>query len=160
MRTNANIDGRRAYDVGLFGATGFTGKLVAEYLARRVGARIPWAIAGRNREKLEGVRSDLAKIEPGLKDLAIEIADSHDEAALGALVPKARVICTTVGPYAKYGRTLVGLCAKHGTSYCDITGEPPFVRRSIDENHEVAERTGARIVHCCGFDSVPFDMGV
>jgi short subunit dehydrogenase-like uncharacterized protein len=151
---------RRTFDVVLFGATGFTGKLVAEYLARRVGARIPWALAGRSTEKLEAVRSDLAKIEPGLKDLAILIADSHDEAALEAIVPKARVVCTTVGPYAKHGRTLVRLCAKHGTSYCDITGEVPFIRASIDENHRCAEETHARIVHCCGYDSIPFDLGV
>jgi short subunit dehydrogenase-like uncharacterized protein len=149
----------RSYDVVLFGATGFTGKLVAEYLA---GAKRPirWAIAGRNRGKLEAVRRDLAAIDPKLADLPIEIADGLDRASLDALVPKARVVCTTVGPYAKYGEGLVAACASHGAHYCDLTGEVQFIRRSIDANHEVARRTRARIVHCCGFDSIPSDLGV
>ena len=150
----------RTFDVVLFGATGFTGKLVAEYLARRIGSRIPWAIAGRSKDKLEAVRRDLVKIDPTLDTLPIRVADSHDEAALDALVPETRVVCTTVGPFVKYGRALARACAKHGTSYCDITGEVPFIRASIDENHSRAEESGARIVHCCGYDSIPFDLGV
>ncbi len=151
---------QRNFDVVLFGATGFTGKLVAEYLARKVGHRLPWAIAGRSKAKLEAVRDDLAKIDPLLKDLPIRLADSHDEGALAELVPQTKVVCTTVGPFAKHGRALVRACAQHGTSYCDITGEVHFVRASIDENHGRAQETKARIVHCCGYDSIPFDLGV
>ncbi|MBX3189238.1 MAG: saccharopine dehydrogenase NADP-binding domain-containing protein [Labilithrix sp.] len=142
----------RSFDVVLFGATGFTGKLVAEYLA---GKDLTWAIAGRNRDKLEKVRRDLS-----LGDLPILVADGHDAASLEALVPKTRVVATTVGPYNEHGRLLATTCARHGTHYCDITGEVPFIRASIDANHEEAVATRARVVHCCGFDSIPFDLGV
>ena len=153
----------RTYDLVLFGATGFTGKLVAEYIAGVTAGRdkrLSWAIAGRNREKLEAVRRDLAAIDKTLADLPIEIADGLDAASLDALVPKTRVVCTTVGPYAKFGKGLVAACAKHGTHYCDITGEVQFIRANIDEQHETAKKNHARIVHCCGFDSIPFDLGV
>lgn len=145
----------RVFDVVLFGATGFTGKLVAEYLAKSGPKDLKWCIAGRNKEKLEAVRRDL-----GLGDLPIRIADGHDEKSLEALVPETKVVCTTVGPFAKHGVLLARSAAKHGTHYCDITGEPQFIRRSIDENHDPAQKSGARIVHCCGFDSIPFDLGV
>jgi len=150
----------RTYDLILFGATGFTGKLVAEYLARSAPKDLRWAIAGRSKDKLEVVRRDLARAAPELAGLPTLVADSHDEAALDALVPKTKVICTTVGPFARYGRELARACARHGTHYCDITGEVTFIRASIDENHERATETRARIVHCCGFDSIPFDLGV
>jgi short subunit dehydrogenase-like uncharacterized protein len=150
----------RPFDVVLFGATGFTGKLVAEYLASAAQQNgLRWAIAGRSRDKLEAVRRDLAARDEGLGDLPIRIADSHDEAALDALAPQTRVICTTVGPYAKYGRELTRACARHGTSYCDLTGEPNFVRSVIDECHEVARKTKARIVNSAGYDSIPSDLG-
>jgi short subunit dehydrogenase-like uncharacterized protein len=145
----------RAFDVALFGATGFTGRLVAEYLATHGPKDLKWCIAGRNRDKLEAVRRDL-----GLGDLPIRVADGHDEKSLEALLPEARVVCTTVGPYAKHGVLLANIAAKTGTHYCDITGEPQFIRRSIDENHDLAQKSGARIVHTCGFDSIPFDLGV
>jgi len=150
----------REHDIVLFGATGFTGRLVAEYFAQHAPKGVRWAIAGRNREKLEGVKRDLVAINPELANLPILIADGHDEASLEALVPKTRVICTTVGPFGKHGQKLVAACARNGTHYCDITGEVPFIRASIDENHEKAVATRARIVHCCGFDSIPFDLGV
>lgn len=150
----------RAYDVVLFGATGFTGKLVAEYLARKGPKDLRWAIAGRNREKLESVREELEEIDGGLSKLPILVADGHDQASLDALVPQTRVVCTTVGPFGQHGRKLAAACARHGTHYCDITGEVPFVRASIDENHAKAAETRARIVHCCGFDSIPSDLGV
>ncbi len=150
----------RDHDIVLFGATGFTGRLVAEYLAAHAPKEVRWAIAGRNREKLEGVKRDLVAIDPALADLPILVADGHDQASLDALVPKTRVVCTTVGPFGKNGQKLVAACARHGTHYCDITGEVPFIRTSIDENHERAVATRARIVHCCGFDSIPFDLGV
>lgn len=145
----------RPFDLVLFGATGFTGKLVADYIARQGPRDLRWCIAGRSKEKLEAVRREL-----GLGDLPIEVADNHDEKALDELAARTRVVCSTVGPFSKHGVLLVRAAAKHGTHYCDITGEPQFIRRSIDENHEEAVRTKARIVHCCGYDSIPFDLGV
>jgi short subunit dehydrogenase-like uncharacterized protein len=150
----------RAFDVVLFGATGFTGRLVAEYMAEhaeRAGVR--WAIAGRNREKLEAVKADLQQRSPKLAELPIRVADSLDVAALDALVPDTRVICTTVGPYAKYGKELVAACARHGVSYCDLSGESTFVRAMIDQHHETARTNHTRIVTSSGFDSIPSDLG-
>lgn len=152
---------KRDFDVVLFGATGFTGQLVAEYLATaQTRAPLRWALAGRNEAKLEGVRKHLATVQPSLADLPILLADAMDEASLEKLVPRATVIISTVGPFAKYGRKLVAACATHGTHYCDITGEVTFIRASIDDNEANAEASGARIVHACGFDSIPFDLGV
>ncbi len=150
----------RSFDVVLFGATGFTGRLVAEYVAKHYARDLVWAIAGRNRAKLEAVRMDLARIEPGLASLEILVADSADLGSLEAVARSTRVVCTTVGPYATHGGPLVNACAMHGTDYCDLTGEVPFIRRSIDENHARAEATQARIVHSTGFDSIPSDLGV
>jgi len=149
----------RKFDVVLFGASGFTGRLVADYLAQRAPT-LRWAIAGRSRDKLAQVKSDLVKGHPALGDLEILIADAADPAALAAVAKDARVVCTTVGPYALHGRELAAACAEHGTDYCDLTGEVNFIRASIDRNHARAEQTGARIVHCCGFDSIPSDLGV
>lgn len=149
----------RDFDVVLFGATGFTGQLVAEYLVRRrSGARL--ALGGRSRAKLEQVRSDLAAVDPAARDLPLITGDSLDPAAMADLARRARVVCTTVGPYYRHGGPLAAACAEHGTSYCDLTGETPFMRRSIDDNHARAAATGARIVHACGFDSIPSDLGV
>ncbi|MCL2778645.1 MAG: saccharopine dehydrogenase NADP-binding domain-containing protein [Polyangiaceae bacterium] len=150
------------YDVILFGAAGYTGKLVAEYLARVARARrskLRWAIAGRNQGKLEAVRRDLAAIDGSLASLPIVIADSVDQASLDALAASTRVVATTVGPFAKYGRGLAATCARQGTHYCDITGEMPFVRASIDASHAIATQSSAKIVHACGFDAVPSDLG-
>lgn len=151
---------QRTFDIVLFGATGFTGKLVAEYLAKVRGARLRWALAGRNEGKLAAVRSELARIDPALADMPICVADALDPASLDALVPRARVVVSTVGPFARFGRALVSSCARHGTHYADITGEVPFIRHSIDTCHAVAEGTRARIVHACGYDSIPSDLGV
>lgn len=148
----------RPLDVVVFGATGFTGKLVAEYLAEHAGDAA-WAIAGRSRDKLEAVRRDLAKCRRRLAELPILVADSHDQASLEQLARASRVVATTVGPYAKHGLDLARSCARHGTSYCDLTGEPQFVRTLIDECHDVARGTKARLVPCAGFDSVPSDLG-
>lgn len=147
---------QRTYDIVLFGATGFTGQLVAHALATtaRAGARI--ALAGRSRDKLLAVQRGLPG--PGANwDLLI--ADSGDEASLAAVASAAKVVCTTVGPYALYGLPLVLACAKAGTHYCDLTGEVHFMRASIDKAHDIAKDTGARIVHTCGFDSIPSDLG-
>lgn len=151
---------QRPFDVVLFGATGFTGKLVAEYLAEHADdGGVRWALAGRSKNKLEAVRRDLAAKDEALAELPILIADSHDIAALDRLVPKARVVCTTVGPYAEHGKDLARACARHGTSYCDLSGEPHFVRSVIDECHDVARTTRARLVTCAGYDSIPSDLG-
>lgn len=151
---------KREFDIIVWGATGFTGQLVVEYLAETYGVdgELRWAIAGRNRNKLESVRQSC--LADGQHDqLPILIADSNDPDSLATLVQKARVICTTVGPYAKYGTTLVESCVEAGTHYCDLTGEVQWMARVIPQYQKAAEASGARIVHTCGFDSVPFDMG-
>ncbi len=138
----------RDYDLVVFGATGFSGRLAAEYLA---GApETPrWAIAGRNQGKLEAL---------GL-GVPILIADAHDREALAKIARTTKVVCSAAGPYAKYGSELVAACAEAGTHYCDITGEVQWMRRMIDAHHERARATGARIVHATGYDSVPSDLG-
>jgi len=138
----------REYDLVLFGATGFTGQLVAKYIAASAD-KPRWAIAGRNREKLEAL---------GL-GVPVLIADAQDAAALAEIAAKTKVVCTTVGPYAKYGSELVAACVAAGTHYCDLCGEVQWMRRMIDAHHDRARQTGARIVHTCGFDSIPSDMG-
>src|SRR5512140_3145548 len=112
----------RTYDVVLFGATGFTGKLVAEYLAREHATGLRWAIAGRNETKLAGIKSELVRIAPSLAGLDVVVADSADEGALAEIAKSTRVVCTTVGPYMKYGMPLARACAENGTSYSDLTG--------------------------------------
>jgi len=153
------MNGAREFDIILWGATGFTGRLVAEYLLGRYGsgADLRWALAGRNRDKLEGVRDELGHAAAGLPIL---LADSSDDASLDALAARTRVICSTVGPYALYGSGLVAACVGRGTHYCDLTGEVHWMRRMIDMHHDPARASGARIVHTCGFDSIPSDLGV
>ena len=150
----------RSFDIVLFGATGFTGKLVAEYLVKHAPADLRWALAGRSREKLEAVRADLARTDAKAASLPIVLGDSQDQASMDTLAKDARVVCTTVGPYIKFGHALAGACADNGTHYCDLTGEVPFMRDVIDRHHARAKETGARIVHTCGFDSIPSDLGV
>jgi len=149
----------RDFDVIVYGATGFTGTLVAEYLLREYGVDrdLRWAIAGRSANKLEEVKRGLGSDATALE---IIVADSSDKLALADLAGRARVILTTVGPYALYGEKLVGACVEAGTHYCDLAGETQFIRKMIDQHHERATETGARIVHCCGFDSIPMDIGV
>jgi short subunit dehydrogenase-like uncharacterized protein len=151
---------QRKFDVVVWGASGFTGALVAEYLAEQygVGGKLRWAIAGRNRDKLEAVREEL----PAAVDrdaLPILLADSEDPASLAAMVAQTKVVCSTVGPYARYGTPLVAACAEAGTHYCDLTGEVQWMARVIPEYQGDAQASGARIVHTCGFDSVPSDIG-
>ncbi len=150
----------RPYDLVLFGATGFTGGLTAEYLARHAPDRLRWALAGRNPDKLAAVRDRLAAIDPALADLPLLTADVTDPASLRAVAESARVVATTVGPYVHHGEPLVAACAAAGTDYLDITGEPEFVDRMYVRHHAEAVRTGARLVHACGFDSIPHDLGV
>lgn len=149
------------FDVVVWGATGFTGRLVAEYLARTQDThRARWALGGRDRAKLEEVRKGLAAQVPACAELPLLLADAKDAASLEALVKRTRVVCTTVGPYARYGNELVAACARAGTDYVDLTGEVQWMRRMIDAHHEQARSSGARIVHTCGFDSIPSDLGV
>src|SRR6478609_5328833 len=150
----------RDFDLVLFGATGFTGQLTAEYLARHAPDGMRWALAGRSPEKLAKVRSHLATISPVLGELELLHADVGDPTSLADVAGRARVVITTVGPYVAYGEPLVAACAEAGTDYVDLTGEPEFVDRMYLAHHETAVRTGARIVHACGFDSVPHDLGV
>ncbi|MCW2561108.1 MAG: hypothetical protein JWP55_5072 [Mycobacterium sp.] len=146
----------RELDVVLFGATGFIGKLTAAYLARS-GARIRVALAGRTVERLEAVRRALG---PGARDWPLIVADLSQPAALHAMAARAQVVINTVGPYSKYGLPVVAACAATGTDYADVTGEVPFVRDSIDLHHQQAVENDARIVHSCGFDSIPSDLTV
>lgn len=149
----------RQYDLVLVGATGFTGGLTATYLAEHAPAGLSWALVGRNRAKLEAVQRDLAAVAPEAPAPDLIEADAADRPALDRVAGSTRVVITTVGPYALYGAPLVAACAAAGTDYVDLTGEPEFVDRMWIENHAEAVRTGARIVHCCGFDSIPHDLG-
>jgi short subunit dehydrogenase-like uncharacterized protein len=158
---NATPIADRPLDVVLWGATGFTGALVAEYLLRQYGARasLRWALGGRSPSKLEQLRERLMGIDETASELPLLIGDGADRASLEAIASKTRVVCSTVGPFTRHGRELVAACVETGTDYCDSTGEPQFVRAMIDAHHARAGVTGARIVHCCGFDSIPSDLG-
>ena len=146
----------RKYDLVIWGATSFTGKLVTEYLFNKYGSsKIKWAIAGRNLDKLKKVRSQVAD-----EKIPIFIADSFDEESLSKFVKKTKVVCSTVGPYSLYGTKLVKLCVENNTNYCDITGEAHWIRNLIDQFHEEAKSKKIKIVNSCGFDSIPSDMGV
>ena len=149
---------KRDFDLIVYGATGYTGRLIAEYLATSYrGDDAPsWAIAGRSIEKLEKVRAEIGAAD----DLPLVKADAAEPASLRSMCERAAVIITTVGPYQLHGGELVAACAATGTAYVDLCGEPVWMRRMIDINQEEAKRTGARIVFSCGFDSIPFDLGV
>ena len=144
----------RPYDVVLLGATGFAGKLTADYLARSAPADTRWALAGRNADKLAAVRDAL----PGTPDVLT--ADVTDEKSLHRIAELTRVLATTVGPYLHYGDAVVAACAASGTDYLDLTGEPEFIDTSYVRHHRTALDTGARLVHAAGFDSIPHDLGV
>lgn len=157
------------FDVVVFGATSFVGRILCRYLldtygadgsraaAGEAGQALRWAIAARSVPRLEELKRELGAEAAGLPVL---VADAADEASLRALVGRARVIVSTVGPYALYGEPLVKVCAETGTDYCDLTGEVQWIRRMIDRHEAAAKASGARIVHCCGFDSIPSDFGV
>jgi short subunit dehydrogenase-like uncharacterized protein len=149
----------REYDIVVFGATGFTGALTAEYLARQAPAGTRGALAGRNLEKLEAVRRRLTEVNAACAELPLLRADVNDPASIRAVAESTRVVITTVGPYILYGEPLVAACAAAGTDYLDLTGEPEFVDLMWLRYHEQAEQTGARLVHSCGFDSIPYDLG-
>jgi short subunit dehydrogenase-like uncharacterized protein len=147
----------RSHDIVVLGATGFTGALTAEYLARHAPAESRWALAGRNMDKLEQVRRRLGA---GASEVPLLRADVTDAGSLREIAEATRVVITTVGPYIRYGEPLVAACAAAGTDYVDLTGEPEFVDRMWLGYHEQAVASGARIVHSCGFDSIPYDLGV
>ncbi|MFJ5632130.1 saccharopine dehydrogenase family protein [Streptomyces goshikiensis] len=153
------MNAERTYDVVLFGATGFVGALTAEYLAEHAPAHCRWALAGRDLGKLERLRERLTALDPACADLPLLRADARDTGALRELAASTRVLATTVGPYIWYGAELVAACAEAGTDYLDLTGEPEFVDRTYVEHDARARETGARIVHACGFDSIPADLG-
>ncbi|MFI5695243.1 saccharopine dehydrogenase family protein [Kribbella sp. NPDC051586] len=138
----------REYDVVLLGASGFTGALTAEYLEKNAPDGLRWAVAGRNKAKLERFGKDVLH------------ADVTDPGSLRALAESTKVVATTVGPYVQYGEPLVAACAEAGTGYLDLTGEPEFTDRMYVRHHQRATETGARIIHACGFDSIPYDLGV
>jgi len=148
----------RDFDLIIFGATGFTGRLVAEYLLRTYGAagEVAWAVAGRSAAKLDAVMDGIG----APKTLPRLAADASDPASLAALVARTRVVVTTVGPYQLYGEPLVAACAAGGTDYVDLCGEPGWMAQMIARHGEAAKASGARIVFSCGFDSIPFDLGV
>jgi short subunit dehydrogenase-like uncharacterized protein len=150
------VTATREYDIVLYGATGFVGKLTAEYLAR-AGGDVRIALAGRSTERLLAIRETLGE---SAQSWPVLVADASSPSTLDAMAAQARVVVTTVGPYSRYGLPLVAACAAAGTDYADLTGEPPFIRDSIDLYHKQALDTGARIVHACGFDSVPSDLTV
>lgn len=149
----------RQNDLIVFGATSFVGKILCRYLLEEFGSRgdLKWAMAGRSEERLVELRGSL-----GMKaaKLPLLVADAADEDALGRLCGQGRAVISTVGPYALYGEPLVKVCADSGTDYCDLTGEVQWIRRMLDRYEGKARTSGARIVHCCGFDSVPSDLGV
>ena len=149
----------REFDVVLMGATGFTGALTADYLARNAPAGLRWALAGRDPGRLAGVRDRLAGVDDTLGGLPLLHADATDPASLADVASRTRVLATTVGPYLAHGAPVVAACAAAGTDYLDLAGEPEFVDRMYVEHHATAERTGARLVHACGFDSIPYDLG-
>jgi short subunit dehydrogenase-like uncharacterized protein len=148
----------RRFDVVVFGATGFTGRLVAEYLnaSYGVGGELAWALAGRNLDKLAEVRRSIGAGE----SVPLIVAEATDAGALASLVRQSRAIITTVGPYQLHGRALATACAREGTDYVDLCGEPVWMAQMIPLLEEPARASGARIVFSCGFDSIPFDLGV
>ena len=143
----------KTYDIIIWGASGFTGRLVVDYFCHsQSNTNLAWAVAGRNDTKIKEVLNG--------RDIPVMIADSHDKDSLNDLVKKTKVILTTVGPYARYGSKLVEACVENGTHYCDLTGEVHWMRHMINKYQLIAKESGAKIVHTCGFDSIPSDIGV
>ncbi len=147
------------FDIIIYGATSFVGEITVEYFLKQYGVDnedIKWAIAARSAEKLEALKSSLGKAAESIPTL---VANSSDEKSLTALCEKTKLIISTVGPYAYYGEPLVKACVESGTHYCDLTGEPLWIEEMIDKYESIAIESGAKIVHCCGFDSIPSDLG-
>ncbi len=146
----------QTFDIIVYGATSFVGQIMTRYMHAQFGdGSVKWAIAGRSKSKLEKLSADA-----GLSGIEMFVADAGDEAALQEICARTKVVASTVGPYALYGDTLVKVCAASGTHYCDLTGEPQWMRKMQERHEDVAKESGAWIVHCCGFDSIPSDLGV
>src|SRR4051812_30098415 len=145
------------FDIVVYGATGFTGRLVAEYLASRYkgDGNLKWAMAGRSKDKLKSVRDAIG----ASADTPLIVADASDAASLKAMVAQTKSVITTVGPYLLYGNELIAECAATGTDYFDLCGEVPWMRRMIDAHLATARKSGARIMFSCGYDSIPFELG-
>jgi len=162
-KTQANQETKamkeKKFDLVVFGATSFVGQILVQYLWKRHGlnGEVQWAIAGRDASKLDALKTRLGE---QARDLPVLLANAASEDELKALCAQTRVVVSTVGPYALYGSPLVKVCAQSGTDYCDLTGEVQWIARMIEQHEETARETGARIVHCCGFDSIPSDLGV
>jgi short subunit dehydrogenase-like uncharacterized protein len=152
------MESNREFDIVVYGATGFTGRLVAEYLHRQYGVNgeVKWAMAGRSIDKLVAVRDEMGVGS----DVPLVVADADDIESVKKMVASTSVVLTTVGPYQLYGNELVAACAAQGTDYVDLCGEPAWMHKMIAEHSAAAEKSGARIVFSCGFDSIPFDLGV
>lgn len=146
------------FDLVVYGASSFVGQLLTRYLFERHGVNgtLQWAIAGRSQNKLNELRQSLGATAQALP---IVLADANDESALSAMCQQTKVVVSTVGPYVLYGSSLVKVCAQTGTDYCDLTGEPQWIAQMIEAHQAAAQASGARIVHCCGFDSIPSDLG-
>ncbi|RDC58962.1 Saccharopine dehydrogenase (NAD(+), L-glutamate-forming) [Alteripontixanthobacter maritimus] len=155
----ADASETREFDIIVYGATGYTGRLVAEHFVHEYGGKADapkWAMAGRNQSKLEDVRTLIGAPD----DTPLVVADAESAASLEAMCKRTRVVITTVGPYQLYGDDLVAMCAKTGTDYADLCGEPAWMAEKIAQHHATAEASGARICFSAGFDSIPFDLGV
>ncbi len=149
----------REFDVVLWGGSSFVGKLAAEHLHKQYGVNgnLRWAIGGRNQQKLEAAR---AMLGAGAEALPIIVGDARDHQFLGSMAENAKVVLSTVGPYALYGKELIAACAVNGADYCDLAGELPFIQKMMDQHADQARASGARILNCCGVDSLPSDLGV
>ncbi|EMA63635.1 saccharopine dehydrogenase [Halorubrum distributum JCM 13561] len=153
-------DADPTHDVVVWGATGVAGRFTAEYLTERYDpAELSLAVGGRNRGKLDDLVADLTRRSDAWNDVPVVVGDATDTESLRDIARNTRVMCTTVGPYTRLGTPLVEACVEAGTDYCDLTGEVNWVRETVDRFHEAAVESGARIVHSCGFDSVPADLG-
>ena len=148
----------RNFDIVIYGATGFTGKLVVEYMAKQYpsGSDVRWAMAGRSEDKLKAVREEMG----APADTTLIVADASSADSLASMAQCTKCVLTTVGPYTHYGEALVAACAANGTDYVDLSGEVLWMKDMIERHSAAAKASGARIVHSCGFDSIPFDLGV
>ncbi|KAK9829744.1 hypothetical protein WJX72_007630 [[Myrmecia] bisecta] len=149
----------RPYEIVVWGATGFVGKLVCEHVAQNYQGQVRWAMAGRNKEKLEAVKQDLIKMNPDCKDVPILIGDIKDQASVDKIAGSTEVVLATAGPYALMGTPIVDASVRMGSHYCDITGESHWIHKMVKRYHEEAAGKGVKIVHACGYDSIPSDLG-
>lgn len=157
------MDKKTKYDLVVYGATGFTGRLIVDYIIQEYGVNnndFSWAIAGRNKSSLYKIRGSYELFDPKSKNIPIILADCEDPDSLDRMTSSCSIIISTVGPYLKYGSYLVESCVKNKTHYCDLTGEVQFIRQSIVKNDSKAKLNKVKVVHCCGFDSLPSDLGV